>query len=106
MQKPISELVRKEKGNEAFESTLEYKSTTVLANQTLNESYFTWCSAAVFIFYLIFRKKGKFPHSWEWIMISNSIVDVSWGILISRCPRAFPCTFSNNAYYYEIFLTL
>ena len=88
MQKSISELVRKEKGNEAFESTLECKSTTVLANQTLNESYFTWCSAAVFIFYLIFRKKGKFPHFWECIMISNSIVDASWVILISRCSRA------------------
>ena len=77
MQKSISELVRKEKGNEACESTLECKSTTVLANQTLNESYLTWCSAAVFICCLIFRKKGKFPHSWECIMISNSIVAVS-----------------------------
>ena len=63
--------------DEAFESTLECKSITVLANQTLNESYFTWCSAAVFILYLIFRKKGKFPHFWECIMISNSIVDAS-----------------------------
>lgn len=76
MQKSISELVRKEKGNEAYESTIECKSTTVLANQTLNESYFTWCSAAVFIFWLIFMEKGNFAHSWECIMISNSIVNV------------------------------
>lgn len=76
MQKSMSKLVRKEKGNEACESTLECKSTTVLANQILNECYFTWCSAAVFIFCLIFRKKGNFPHSLECIMISNSIVNV------------------------------
>ena len=76
MQKSISELVRKEKANEAYESAPECKSTTVLANETLDESYFTWCSAAVFIFWLIFTEKGNFPHSWEYIMISSSIVNV------------------------------
>ena len=102
MQKSISELVRKEKANEAYESAPECKSTTVLANETLDESYFTWCSAAVFIFWLIFTEKGNFPHSWECIMISSSIVNVYWGILNSRCPPPFSCTFSKNACYYQI----